>query len=111
MKKWLSMIALCLLPLSLVAYLFYSLETYNSVTHNECGASICMCSVIAFLISLYLWNRIQKTAKYATAIFIVSSLILCGVYYVGTKIPFCVICDGVTAEDLGFLTHWIDPMP
>ena len=31
------------------------------------------------------------------------------VFYVGNKIPFCVVCEEVTAEDLGFLTHWISP--
>ena len=48
MKRFMPAITLCLLPLSAVAYLIYSLETYNSVVHNDCGALICfyMCYIV-----------------------------------------------------------------
>ena len=110
-KKLVFTIILCLLPLAAVANLFYSLETYYSVVHNECGVKICFRCVIAFIISLIIWVKYKSTAKYMTWIFILSTVILCAVFYVANKIPFCVVCDQVTAEDLGFLTHWISPLP
>lgn len=111
MKRFMPAITLCLLPLSAVAYLIYSLETYNSVVHNDCGALICFYCAISFIASLIIWRKNKSTIKYTTFIFIASTLILCGVFYIGNKIPFCVVCDHVTAEDLGFLVHWISPMP
>lgn len=41
MKKALPVIILCLLPLSAAAYLFYCLETYYSVVHNDSGFVMC----------------------------------------------------------------------
>lgn len=109
MKKPLPIIIQCLLPLSAVAYLLYCLETYESVVHNDCTFYIWGYCFFAFIFSLVLWLNNRKTQKYSTLIFIPSSFILCGVIYVANKIPFCVVCDHVTAEDLGFLIHWIKP--
>jgi len=111
MGKFLLIIIMCLLPLSAVAYLIYSLETYNTVVHNECGANICIHCVHMFFLSLIIWAKYKKTGKYITCVFVVSALVLCGVFYVGTRIPFCPVCDGVTGEDLGFLARWISVGP
>lgn len=110
MKRFMPAVILCLLPLSAVSILFYCLETYNSVVHNDCGTLICFYCIISFIISLIIWKRIKSKWRFMTCIFVVSTLILCAVFYVGNKIPFCVECDHVTAEDLGFLQHWISPM-
>ena len=110
MKRIMPVILLCLLPLSAAAYLIYSLETYNSVVHNDCGALICFYCIISFIISLIVWAKNRSATKYITYIFIVSTLMLCGIFYVGNKIPFCVECDHVTADDLGFLVRWISPV-
>ena len=110
MKKALPVILLCLLPLSAAAYLFYCLETYYSVVHNDSGFIVCTYSILVFLITLILWLKNRASNKYLTVLFAVSTLILCGVFYVGNRIPFCVECDHVTAADLGFLTHWITPI-
>lgn len=109
MKKPLPIIIQCLLPLSAVAYLLYCLETYESVVHNDCTFYIWVYCFLVFIFSLVLWLKNRKNQKYSTLIFIASSFILCGVIYVANKIPFCVVCDYVTAEDLGFLIHWIKP--
>lgn len=111
MKRKMPAIIMCLLPLVAVAYLFYSLETYYSVTHNECGINICIYCAAAFVASFIIWLKTKATRKYMTWIFIISTLILAGVFYVGYRIPYCVVCQGITADKLGFLTHWIVPVP
>ncbi len=110
MKKRLSIACLCLLPLSAAAYLLYSLETYYRWVHNDSGFWVCAYCLFAFFISLVLWEKNKAAGKHVTCIFLVSVAILAGVYYVGTRIPFCVECDHVTAEELGFLKHWIKPI-
>lgn len=110
MKKHLiSLIFLSACPISALALTLYCLETYNDTTHNDSGFFICVYSVLAFLIATIIWACIKKSCKYATTAWIISTAILVFVFYVGCKIPFCVVCDHVTAEDLGFLIHWIKP--
>lgn len=73
MKKTLPVVILCMLPLSAVIFLFYCLETYNSIVHNDSGFFVCLYSVFMFIVSLIIWIK-------------------------------------NTAEDLGFLIHWIAPI-
>lgn len=108
-KRSLSTIILCAIPLSALALVFYCLETYNEAVHNESSFFVCGYSVIAFIISTLIWHRTKKTNRGATVTWIISAVVLMLVFYVGSKIPFCVVCDRVTAEDLGFLIHWIQP--
>ena len=51
----------------------------------------------------------MRKNRFSTAIWIASTVVLAFVLYTGSRIPFCVECDQVTAEDLGFLIHWIRP--
>ena len=93
------------MPLSAAALTLYCLETYDNTVHNESSAVVCGYCLLMLLLSVAVWRR----TKGVTALWILSALILAFVYYVGCKIPFCVVCDQVTAEDLGFLIHWIQP--
>ena len=100
---------LCIIPVSALVLVFYCLETYNKVTHNESSILVCGYSILAFIISTLVWRKTKKITRCATAVWIISTAALAFVFYVGSKIPFCVVCDQVTAEDLGFLIHWIKP--
>lgn len=108
-KKILPLFFLCAIPLSALALTLYCLETYDRVVHNDASIFVCGYSILAFFVSLPFWLVAKKTTRWATAVWIVSTAILAFVFYVGMKIPFCVVCDHVTAEDLGFLIHWITP--
>lgn len=61
-SKNVSKLILLFLPLAIWAFMYYSLETYYRVTHNECGLVIQMLSVAAFAVcfSLGLKNRKSK---------------------------------------------------
>ena len=110
MKKTLPVVILCILPLSVVIFLFHCLETYNSIVHNDSGFFVCLYSVFMLIVSLIIWLKNKSYNKCLTFVFIVSTAVLCAVFYFGNKIPFCVECDHVTAEDLGLLIHWIAPI-
>ena len=110
MKKTLPVVMLCMLPLSAVIFLFYCLETYNSIVHNDSGFFVCLYSVFMFIVSLIIWLKNKSYNKCLTFVFAVATAVLCAVFYFGNKIPFCVECEHVTAEDLGFLIHWIAPI-
>ena len=51
----------------------------------------------------------KSSPQITAAIFAVSCVIFAFVFCVGYKIPFCTSCDDVSASELGFLTHWIEP--
>lgn len=110
MRKILPIFLLCVIPISALALVFRCLETYYETVHNESSFLVCSYSIIAFAVSTFIWFRVKKANRYSTPIWILSAMILVFVFYVGSKIPFCVVCDGVTAEDLGFLIHWIQPV-
>ena len=107
-KATIKTIILCIIPLSALAVLLYCLETYHEFVHSDSAAFVCGYAIAAFLVSTILWNDMRKN-RFSTAIWIASTVILAFVLYTGSRIPFCVECDQVTAEDLGFLTHWIHP--
>ena len=109
-KNVISAVILCALPLSAISYLFYCLETYYEVVHNDSAALIGFYCIITFIISTEIWRRNRKANRSLTAIWGLSTLVLILVLLIGNRIPFCVECDQVTAEDLGFLIHWIKPI-
>jgi len=100
---------LCLTPISAIALALYYLETYNNIVHNECGLLICIYSAIAFVFSMILYLYLASRNQPPKRLWIISTILLIFVFYVGCKIPFCVECDRVTAEELGFLIYWIKP--
>lgn len=110
MKKYsISIFILCVIPLLAIGLALYCLETYYEVVHNESSLLVCCYCIISFLISSFLFHRIEKKNGLCIGIWILSTIILAFVFYIGIKIPFCVVCDRVTAEDLGFLIYWIHP--
>ena len=110
MKKYgILIFILCVIPLSAIALALYCLETYYDVIHNESSFLVCCYSVIAFVFSTVIFLCLMKEKRYCIWIWILSTIVLAFVFYVGCKIPFCVVCDQVTAEDLGFLIYWIHP--
>lgn len=50
MKRFFALFFLCVIPLAMLGNLYVSLETYNEVTHNECGFLLCVESIVAFVI-------------------------------------------------------------
>ena len=108
-KQIFSTTLLCLIPISALALTLYCLETYDQVVHNESGLLVCAYGLLSLLICTRIWLRARKENRYMTLFFLLAAAVLVFVVYVGTKIPFCVVCDRVTAEDLGFLIHWIQP--
>lgn len=110
MKRFFALFFLCVIPLAMLGNLYVSLETYNEVTHNECGFLLCVESIVAFVICTVIARCNRRRGRAIRIAWIASALVLAFVFYVGNKIPFCVECDQVTAEDLGFLTHWITPI-
>ena len=110
MKKRTKAVILCLLPISSLALLFLCLETYYP--HNEYAMLVCGYAVLAFILSskIAMSELENKSSSQITAaIFAVSCVIFAFVFCVGYKIPFCASCDDVSASELGFLTHWIEP--
>ena len=110
MKNVVRWCVMLLLPVSAAAYLLYSLETYDRVVHSDASTAVSLIAMICAFIEYKLWRRGRKQHKAFTVIAIFAAMVLIGVMYVAGKIPFCVECDQVTADDLGFLTHWITPM-
>lgn len=103
------LIIMILLPITALGYLYYSLETYNQVVHNESGFFVCIYAFACMMAEATMWMLSRKKGTRYTVIALIALVILLFVWYVGEKIPFCVECDHVTAEDLGFLTYWITP--
>lgn len=101
---------LCIIPISAVTLVIYCLETYYETVHNESSFLIMIYCFIAFIVSTIIWINIRKEHRCVTIIWIISTVMLILAFYVGNKIPFCVECDRVIAEDLGFLIHWIRPV-
>ena len=50
LRKFFAIFFLCLIPLVMLAFLYFDLETYKEITHNECGAFLCIESALAFVI-------------------------------------------------------------
>ena len=110
MKKFIPAIGIGLISLSTLAVLFHALETYNEVVHNEASFYVTAYAIAAIVISTIIWRKNRIARKHLSVVWFLSLLIMGFVYYAGNKIPFCVECDHVTAEDLGFLIHWIQPI-
>ena len=110
LKKFFAIFFLCLIPLAMLALLYFNLETYyDEGAHNECGTLLCIDAAIAFVVCSVIALCNRRRGKAILITWVASTLVLAFVFYVGNKIPFCVVCEEVTAEDLGFLTHWISP--
>lgn len=110
MKNVVRLCIMLLIPAIAAAYLFYALETYDRVVHSDVSASVSLAALLCAFIEFILWRKSRKQHKACTIIALFAAVILIGVLYIARKIPFCVECDQVTADDLGFLTHWITPM-
>ena len=105
-----SLIAMILIPLTALGLLYYCLETYTRFVHNDSGTFVGAYTILCMAANIILWVKNRRKGKIFTVIAAVSLLLLAGVLLISGKIPFCVECDQVTAEDLGFLTRWIPPM-
>ncbi len=110
-KPIISLIMLCAAPLSAVCFLWYKLETYNLIVHNDAGFYVLVYCFFAFILSAIIWLRNRKKGRPVTATWLVAVLILFTVARVGVKIPLCTECERTTAEELGILVHWIEPYP
>lgn len=105
LKKVCSITALVALPLTALGLLWYSLESYKP--HTDGGLFVQIYVSVIFVICLFIWIKRRKDGRVYNALAIYSVIILAISFYVAGKIPFCPMCDGLTSEDLGFLTHWI----
>lgn len=104
-----SMLVMILLPLTALGYLYYSLETYYRTVHSDAGFLVGLHALGCIAVNFILWLKMRKKGKAFSVIAALSLLVLAFVLYTAEKIPFCVECDQVTAQDLGFLIHWIKP--
>lgn len=105
-----SMAVMILLPVTALGLLYYCLETYTKTVHNESGLLVGAYALICVAANIVLWVKNRKRGKRYTVIAALSLAVLIFVLIIAEKIPFCVECDQVTKEDLGFLTHWIPPL-
>ena len=105
-----SMAVMILLPVTALGLLYYCLETYTKTVHNDSGFFVGAYALICIAVNIILWAKNRKKGREYTVIAAVSLVLLIGVLIIAEKIPFCVECDQVTKEDLGFLTHWIPPL-
>ena len=94
-----------MIPLPAVAYLWYLLENYNSAVHNEAGLFVQLLAIPFLLLEIVLWWRTRREHWLHSVIVVIAVAVLLFVIHTGERIPFCVECDRVSAEDLGFLTH------
>ena len=85
------------------------LKTYAMRTHSEDALFVCGYCIVAFVISTIIFAVKRREERFAPVAWIFSTLVLAFVFYVGTKIPFCPVCDKVTEEELGSLIYWITP--
>ena len=109
-RKMICLMTMIFLPLTALGLLYYCLETYSQTVHNDSGFIIGLHAVGFLIINFILWLKNRKQGRIFSVIAALSLLLLIFVLFVAEKIPFCVECDRVKAEDLGFLTHWITPM-
>ena len=103
------MVIMVLMPVLALGYLYYSLETYHRVVHSDAGFLVGACALGCIVVNFILWLKNRRKGKLFSIIAVFSLLVLAFVLYTAEKIPFCVECDQVTAQDLGFLIHWIKP--
>ena len=104
-----SIIIMILLPLTALGYLYYCLETYTQVVHNDSGTLAGAHAVGCMVVNFILWMKMRRKGRIFSIIAAAALFLLIFVLWVASKIPFCVECDHVTADDLGFLIHWIEP--
>lgn len=110
MKKMTYVGAMLILPVIAAGYLLYSLENYGRVVHSDASVMVTLVALICALFEYAIWAKSRKWHFAYTVIALLAAVVLVVVIYTAEKIPFCVECDHVTAEDLGFLTRWITPM-
>lgn len=103
------LIIMILLPITALLYLYYILETYTQTVHNECGFFVSAYAVACLIALMILFLKSRKKGIRYAVVAALSLLVLLFVLCIAEKIPFCVQCDQVTAEELGFLTYWIPP--
>ncbi len=109
-RKTICLIIMILLPLTALGLLYYCLETYAQTVHNDSGFLLGMHAAGCIAVNFILWLKNRREGKIFSIVAVFSLLALAFTLYVAEKIPFCVECDHVTAEELGFLTYWITPI-
>lgn len=107
--KTISLIVMILLPLTALGLLYFCLETYTQTVHNDSSTIIGLHALGCIAVNFILWLKSRRCGKIFSIIAFFSLILLVFVLWVAGKIPFCVECDQVTQEDLGFLTRWIPP--
>ena len=107
--KTINLIVMILLPLTALGLLYCCLETYTQTVHNDSSTLIGLHALGCIAVNFILWLKNRRRGKIFSIAALFSLILLVFVLWVAGKIPFCVECDQVTKEDLGFLTHWIPP--
>ena len=105
MKKHTAYILFLALPLSALLFLLYCLETYTG--HTDTAFYVVLYCALALAVSAFVWHRSKASVPYATAFWLMAATVLILTLCTAFKIPFCTVCDNTTAEELGFLIHWI----
>ncbi|MBE5774566.1 MAG: hypothetical protein E7337_11625 [Clostridiales bacterium] len=109
MKRYFHWIILLILPVLAAIDLYYELENYGRVTHSDAALAVQLAVFVCMVLVFIIWKKNRKEHWLYTVLAVFSFVMLAVIGHIGGKIPFCVECDHVTAEELGFLTHWITP--
>ena len=93
-----------LAALSIAAF-FLDVLTYKA--HADSGWSV----FVSIFVIVFCLIKSLITSKIGAIMYICVILLSLFLAYWESKIPLCPLCDGVTAGDLGFLSHWISTGP
>lgn len=104
-KVWFTLIPILSAVLAL-SVLFFCLEYY--APHGEIELLSRITAFVCAGADAVVMDHAIRNKNQTSIILCIISLMLCiGVYVVACRIPFCPMCDGISAEELGFLSHWI----
>lgn len=101
-----------IIPYALAALSAYALvdALVNYRAHSDSGFGALMIAVVGIILTFLYAEHALAHKKYRTlAALALPAAVLVAVILIAYKIPNCPECDHTTAEDLGFLTKWIQP--
>lgn len=106
MKKLIVTLIPVLVAILSVACLYDCLVNY--LPHADNGSSMMVIAALLCGVNVIFVACAARGKNRAALISGAISLFVClGVYVIANKIPDCPMCEGMTNEDLGLLSHWI----
>ena len=99
---WKQYICPSILAVLSIAGFFLEVLPYKGHTGNN-GWSV----YVSIFVIIFCLVKLLNTSKIGALMYVGVILISLFLAYWESKIPFCPLCDGLTAKDLGFLSFWI----